>query len=102
MNIQYEKNEKEKSLLAKVCGDCDLYNSPDFFDGIVGKMKEGCGKLVVDFSEVAYLDSSGVGTIVRIIKAAKERQIILKFRGITGTPREVLAMTNILSLIVEE
>jgi len=102
MNIQYEKNEQEKSLLAKVSGDCDLYNSQDFFDGIAGKMKEGCGKMVVDFSEVAYLDSSGVGAIVRIIKAAKEKQIILRFHGIAGTPREVLTMTNILSLIVEE
>jgi len=102
MNIQYEKNEKENSLLARVSGDCDLYSSQEFFDEIAGKLKEGCGKMVVDLSEVTYLDSSGVGAIVRIIKAAKEKQIILGFRGIAGTPREVLEMTNILSLIVEE
>jgi len=102
MNIQYEYNEKEKSLLARVSGDCDLYTSQDLFDRIAGKMKEGCGKVIVDLGGVAYLDSSGVGAVVRVIKAAKEKQITLVFRGISGTPSEVLEMTNILSLIVEE
>jgi len=102
MKIKYHEKAEEKSLLAKISGDCDLYSSHDFYTGISAKMTKGCNKALLDLSGVAYLDSSGVGSIIRIIKLAKEKQITLKFRGIAGTPRKVLEMSNILSLIVEE
>jgi len=102
MKIQYLKNADEKNLLIKATGDCDMYSSHDFFTGITAKLTDGCSKAVLDLNEVTYLDSSGVGAIIRIIRLAKEKQIILTFRGIKGTPRKVLDMSNILSLIVEE
>jgi anti-anti-sigma factor len=66
------------------------------------KITGGCSKAVLDLNEVNYLDSSGVGAIIKIIRLAKEKQITLTFRGIKGTPRKVLDMSNILSLIIEE
>ncbi|MDR2701702.1 MAG: STAS domain-containing protein [Spirochaetaceae bacterium] len=105
-NTDYKKTDHEKTgeriLLAKVTGDCDLYSSRELYAGVTGKMKDGFNRAVLDLSGVAYLDSSGVGAIIRIIKLAKENQITLRFRGIAGTPRKVLEMSNILSLIVEE
>jgi len=103
MNIQcYENTDGEKSLLFKITGECDLYSSRELYDNITGKLRTGCNRAVLDFSRVTYLDSSGVGAIIRIIKLAKENKITLKFRGIKGTPRKVLEMSNILLLIDEE
>jgi len=101
VEIQCQRNSDGKNLLIKVIGDCDLFSTGEFYNGIAGKITDGCGEAVLDLSGVAYLDSSGVGAIIRIIKLAKEKQITLKFKGITGTPRRVLNMSNILSLIVE-
>jgi len=103
MEIQYLKSSDGKSLLIKVTGDCDLYSFREFFAGIAGKITNGCfSRTILDLSGVAYLDSSGVGAIIRIIRLAKEKQTSLKFRGIGGTPRKVLDMSNILSLIIED
>ena len=102
MEIQYHKSTDEKNLLVKAAGECDMYNFREFLAGIAGKMTNGLGNMILDLSCVTYLDSSGVGAIIRIIRLAKEKQILLKFRGITGTPRKVLDMSNILSLIEEE
>ena len=102
MEIDYTENSDNGSLLVKVAGDCDMYSAQEFFSGVTEKMSEGVTCVFLDFSEVLYLDSSGVGAIIKIIKYSKEKKIDLKFRGISGTPRKVLRMSNILTLINEE
>ncbi|MCL1817367.1 MAG: STAS domain-containing protein [Spirochaetaceae bacterium] len=102
MEINYVENSANASLLVKVAGDCDMYSVREFFTEVTGKMVRGFMSVSVDFSKVIYLDSSGVGAIIRIIRLSKEKNIDLKFRGITGTPRKVLQMSNILTLIKEE
>ena len=102
MDIQYSENQGRKSLLVKVSGDCDMYNAQDFFNGVTEKICLGYPNVCLDFSGVIYLDSSGVGAIIKILRLSREKSVNLKFRGITGTPRKVLRMSNILSLIVEE
>ena len=102
MDIQYLENSSMKSLLAKISGDCDMYSAQEFYKGISAKIESGYHNLFLDFSDVIYLDSSGVGVIIKIIRQSKDKKINLKFRGITGTPRKVLKMSNILNLITEE
>jgi anti-anti-sigma factor len=101
MEIKYKGNSENKSLLIKITGDCDMYSAKEFFIAVTDKMKDGLSCIFLDFSEVIYLDSSGVGAIIKIIKYSQEKKINLKFRGLTGTPRKVLRMSNILSLITE-
>jgi len=102
MDIQYLENSAQRSLLVKVSGDCDMYNAQEFFLGVTEKMNSGFSIIYLDFSGVIYLDSSGVGAIIKILKQSKEKMVDLKFRGINGTPRKVLKMSNILTLIKEE
>jgi anti-anti-sigma factor len=102
MIIKYFKSLDGKNLKIIASGDCDLYSFRDFYAGIAKILLTGWDKAVLDLNGVAYLDSSGVGAIIRIIRLAREKQIILRFRGIQNTPRKVLEMSNIISLITEE
>jgi anti-anti-sigma factor len=65
-------------------------------------MDSGVKKLRFDFTGVTYLDSSGVGAIIKITQASRRVSGELRFRGISGSPRKVLRMSNILSLLREE
>ncbi len=56
----------------------------------------------LDFTEVPYLDSSGVGAIIKLLQKARAAGRSLTFSGISGTPRKVLAMANILPLLKEK
>jgi len=102
MDIQYLENQVQQSLIVKISGDCDMYNAQEFFSGVTEKMNSGFINIYLDFSGVIYLDSSGVGAIIKILKQSKEKKVDLRFRGINGTPRKVLRMSNILTLIKEE
>jgi len=102
MDIQYLENSDKRSLLVKISGDCDMYNAQEFFSAVTDKINSGFASIYLDFSGVIYLDSSGVGAIIKILKQSKEKKVDLKFRGISGTPRKVLKMSNIITLIKEE
>ena len=102
MDIEYFENEGKESLLIKVSGDCDMYSAQNFLINITKKINSGYINIYMDFNNVIYLDSSGIGAIIRIIRLSKEKNVNLKFRGITGMPRKVLKMSNILTLISEE
>ncbi|MDR0709710.1 MAG: STAS domain-containing protein [Spirochaetaceae bacterium] len=102
MEIQFFENPEEKCLTAKVSGDCDLYNAHHLYNDISGKMNRDFGTVYVDFSGVSYLDSSGIGAVIRIVQFSKVKNIDLRFRGIAGTVRKVLRISNILSIIKED
>jgi anti-anti-sigma factor len=102
MDIQCLENTVKQSLLVKISGDCDMYSAQEFFLSVMEKINSGFASIYLDFSGVVYLDSSGVGAIIKILKQSKEKNVDLKFRGISGTPRKVLRMSNILTLIKEE
>jgi anti-anti-sigma factor len=65
-------------------------------------MNEGCTTACLDFSGVPYLDSSGIWAVIRIVQHSKSKNIDLSFRGITGTVRKVMRLSNILSIIKED
>lgn len=85
----------------KLQGDLDLYGAPGFFRVAKALLDESTQGMHLDFSGVGYLDSSGVGVIIRLLQSARAGRMRLTFSGIRGTPRKVLSMSNILPLLIE-
>ncbi|MDR1307184.1 MAG: STAS domain-containing protein [Treponema sp.] len=102
MDIQFLESRNAGFFLARISGDCDLYNAQHLFTDITEKMNAGCKTACLDFSDVPYLDSSGIWAVIRIVQYSKVKNIDLSFRGITGTVRKVMRLSNILSIIKEE
>ena len=86
----------------KMKGDCDLYAAPSFASAMLERIAAGARRLRLDLSGVDYLDSTGVGALIRILQAARRSGCELRFRGIAGSPRKVLRMSNILVLMRED
>ena len=102
MEMRFHKIEENFRLEIHVSGECDMYNANDFFRQMAEQINNGYGYICVDFSGIRYLDSSGIGAMVKVIRYAQEKKTNITFRGISGMPRKVLKMSNILSLIREE
>jgi anti-sigma B factor antagonist len=102
MEIHFLEDKSANSLTAAISGDCDLYNAHHLFNDLSGKMDSGYRAVYVDLSGVPYLDSSGIWAVIKIIQHSKTKNIDLKFRGIEGTVRKVMRLSNILSIIKED
>lgn len=59
-------------------------------------------ELVLDFSQVDYLDSSALGMLVLLQKKAVVSNVKVILRGARGTAKDILTMANMHKLFVIE
>jgi anti-anti-sigma factor len=55
-------------------------------------------RIVLDFTDLKYLDSSGLGAVVRAYVSAKTSHCELQLVNLNQRVRELLGMTNLLSV----
>jgi len=55
-------------------------------------------RIVLDLTDVAYVDSMGLGTLVRLYVSAKSAGCTLELINLGKRIRELLGMTNLLSV----
>ncbi len=73
MPLQIERNKGDSGYMILVRGEVDLYSSPELREALVGDYPSGTDAVGVDLSEVPYMDSSGVATLVEGLRAAKAK-----------------------------
>ena len=88
----------------KVQGEVDLYSSPELRNAVlkaVGKAEHG---LALDLSEVPYMDSSGVATLVEGLKACKSKKKSFALLSPSQSVMKVLQLARLDTVfdIVEE
>lgn len=55
-------------------------------------------KIVLDLAQVGYIDSSGLGTIVRLWSTAQKSNCALRVANLAPRIKELVAMTNLGSI----
>jgi len=58
----------------------------------------GARKIVLDLSDVRHMDSSGLGTLVRLYVSAKSAGCSLQLVNLSQRMKELLGLSNLLSL----
>lgn len=77
-----------------VSGEVDLATSPELDVAIIAAIDSGTSSVAIDLTDVSFMDSSGLGVVVRGLKRCREADIdldlaitnerVLKVFGITG------------------
>jgi len=77
-----------------VSGEVDLASSPELDTAIIAAIESGASSVAIDLTDVSFMDSSGLGVIVRGLKRCREadkdldlvitNERVLKVFGITG------------------
>lgn len=70
MPLKITQTEQDGRYVIKVAGEVDLYSSPELRSAVVKAIPATEGAVCVDLSEVPYMDSSGVATLVEGLKTA--------------------------------
>lgn len=75
--------------------DIDMSRSPVLRTAIKGALKPGLERLVIDLSEVQYMDSSGLATLVEAMRIAKAQSIGLHLAGMTAKVRAIFEIARL-------
>ncbi len=93
MKVQV-RNENNVSII-DCSGDVDLYSSPRLREALLGQMREGGNSVLVNMTEVSYIDSSGIATLVEGLQLSRQTKTRLGLFGLRNNARSVLELARL-------
>jgi anti-sigma B factor antagonist len=86
--------EQSGATIVDISGDIDMGTSPGLRKTLLESLKQ-TPRLVVNLREVRYIDSSGIASLVEVLKEARIKEKRLVLFGLNTTVREVLQLTRL-------
>lgn len=94
LTINFE--ETNEKLVCKINGDFDAYNSAEIKKQIKERMENSkATKVVVDMSNVPYIDSAGLGAMVAILKDARHMGKEIVLLALRQNVKRIFEMTRL-------
>jgi len=95
--MQIATRQAANATVVDIKGDIDLYNSPEIRKVILEELKEKrTTRLVVNLTNVRYIDSSGVASLVEGLKVSKTMGSRFMLFGLSPAAREVLELSRLI------
>src|SRR2546430_17686973 len=86
----------DKTTIFDLSGDIDFANSPVVRDSVLREIRESrTPRVLVNLSQVRYMDSSGVASLVGGLKASRDLGSRFILVGLSTSTRDVLQFSQI-------
>ena len=79
----------------EVAGDLDMASAPQLRDRLLDVVETGARTVVVDLTQVGFVDSSGLGALVLVYKNLRERDGWLGLAVVRQSIRNVFSITSV-------
>lgn len=90
---------REGPRLVTATGEMDLYNAEEYKKTIATLLAGDHQSIVVDLSNLTYIDSSGIGALLYTVTQARAHDAAVCFVGVTGSVRTVVELTSLLGFL---
>jgi anti-sigma B factor antagonist len=95
MDYQIDHDPIDRGHLIVASGELDISATPRLSTVLAVASTSAGGRLVLDLSEVAFIDSTALGTILKAAAQLDESGISLEVVAPGGPVRRLLEMTNL-------
>ena len=97
--MQISVRRMDSVVIFDVSGDIDLANSPEMRKALLNEVREKrMPRVLLNLSDVRYIDSSGVASLIESLKAARDIGSRFILFGLSGPAREVLQLSRLLKV----
>jgi anti-sigma B factor antagonist len=97
--VHISARRQGKTAIFDVSGDIDFANSPVVRDSVLHEIRESrTPRVVVNLSQVRYMDSSGVASLVEGLKASRDLGSRFILFGLSRAAREVLQLSRLIKV----
>lgn len=97
--MQISARKSGVTTIFDVAGDIDFATSPEMRRSVLHKIRESRESCVlVNLSQVRYIDSSGVASLVEGLKASRDLGSRFVLFGLSPCAREVLQLSRLLKV----
>ena len=95
MSLSIKTRKKEKTAIIELQGEIDMFVSPNFRDNLLLACNKEVKEVIVDFSRVSFMDSSGVATLVEGLKWSKKAERSFVLRNVGTNVKNSIALTKL-------
>jgi len=95
MAFEIQREERGKMPLVRVLGELDLLSAPQLLDVVEEVVSGGAESIAFDFSYLTFIDSSGLGVLVRTKRQAAERGGQVYVIGVAGHLRRMFNVIQV-------
>ena len=99
MNINIDVTENNEEYLVSVKGELDVYTAPELKQVFEPISSSGEHNLVVDLSELNYMDSTGLGIFVGTLKDLNKNNKELHVLGVNDRIMKLFEITGLRDLM---
>lgn len=99
MNFEYTKEKKSEILILYLKGELiDKSQSTSFMNEIEAIVAAGENKFVLDLSELAYMNSSGLNVIINVLTKSRKAGGDVAIANVTKKVKQLLVITKLSSI----
>lgn len=100
LNIDVNFNEKDNLWVFALKGDLDIYTSNKFKEEVLKVFKAKENDLEIDGSNLEYVDSTGLGVLISILKIVREKEKKIYLSNIKPNIRKIFDITELDKLFI--
>ncbi len=93
--MEIEVQERENSVFLKVHGDIEMMSIKTFKQKLFEIGQNTAKDIEIDLSEVDYIDSSGVGVLISLLKLQKKKEKELIIEKVSSKVLNVLKLSSL-------
>lgn len=97
--MQISARRHDKITIFDISGDIDFASSPEVRQPVLHEIQESrVSRVMMNLSEVRYIDSSGVASLVEGLKASRDLGSRFILFGLSTSAREVLQLSRLIKV----
>jgi anti-sigma B factor antagonist len=94
--VQISARRNGQTTIFDLSGDIDFANSPELRESMLSEIRETrTSRVIVNLSQVRYIDSSGVASLIEGLKASRDLGSRFILIGLSTSAREVLQLSRL-------
>lgn len=100
LEVQVIEDEKEDFWIIKPEGEIDIYTSPKFKQKVLDAFDNDEKDLLIDCTKLDYMDSTGLGAFIYILKKVKEKDNKIYIDNIKPNIKKLFDITKLDKLFI--
>lgn len=95
LNVNINYDNERNIWIVKPVGEVDIYTSPKLKEKLLKSLKEKETDLLIDGEKLDYIDSTGLGVLISILKKVKESENNIILINLKSNIRKLFDITGL-------
>jgi anti-sigma B factor antagonist len=97
--LSFTFKDEPNFTLVQLTGDLNMFSAPELRTNLVKHFEKGTARFILDLTDLAFVDSSGIGVLVSFVSMAKKREgAKVVICGLNEQIRNIFEVTRLLSV----